>query len=244
MQVVCHETREVYDQTFYNGKKESEIPCIRQLLDGILGTQNISLDALHLNPETTGMIEEKNGHYLIGLKANQKELHDDMVKLSNQKTPLNSLQEVEKGHGRINKWEYKSYVIEKEYFDERWSKSNFQTLIQVERTSYECKTQKECAETSYYISNLKISNIKDHELFNAVRRHWKVETNNYVRDITLKEDNLKTKEEAISKVLACGRTFVVNLLNKLKPINMRAQLESFADNFQELMLWMTEMKVL
>lgn len=244
VQAVCHETREVYSQTFYNGKKESEIPCIRELLSGVLGTQNISLDALHLNPETTSMIAEQDGNYLIGLKENQKELHDDMVKLSEQKTFIKSLQEVEKGHGRIDKREYKSYAVGNEYFDERWAQSSFQTLIKVERTSYECKTKKERAEISYYMSNLKISDEKEHELFNAVRNHWKVETNNYVRDVTLKEDNLKTKEAAISKVLACGRTFAINLLNKVKPTNMRAQIESFADNFQLLMLWMTDMKVL
>lgn len=244
VQVVCHQTREVYSQTFYNGKKESEIPCVRQLLDGLLGTQNISLDALHFNPETTGMIAEKEGNYLIGLKENQKELLDDMTKFSEQKTSIKRHQEIEKGHGRIDKWEYKSYAIETEYFDERWVKSNFQTLIKVERASYECKTQKERAETSYYMSNLKISDEKEYELFNAVRNHWKVETNNYVRDVTFKEDNLKTKEATISSVLACGRTFAINLLNRIKPTNMRAQIELFADDFQSLMLWLSEMKVL
>ena len=190
------------------------------------------------------MIDEKNGNYLIGLKENQKELHDDMAKLSEHRTPINNNQEVEKGHGRVDKWEYKSYALDKEYFDERWTKSNFQTLIKVERTSLECKTKKERVETSYYMSNLKTSNEKEDELFNAVRNHWKVETNNYVRDVTFKEDNLKTKESVISKVMACGRTFAINLLSKIKPTNIRAQLEFFADDFQVLMLWMTEMNVL
>lgn len=244
VQVVSHETRNVHSQAFYNGKKESEIPCVRQLLDGELCTQKISLDALHLNPETTSMIEKKEGHYLIGLKENQKELYDDMSKLSKQKISIKSHQEVEKGHGRVNKWEYENYAINEEYFDERWSESNFQTLIKVERTSFECKTNKESVETSYYLSNLKASDEKEQELFNAVRNHWRVETNNYVRDITFKEDNLKTKESVISKVLACGRTLAINLLNTLKLSNIRAKIEAFADDFQALMLWMTEMKIL
>jgi hypothetical protein len=33
-------------------------------------SQKISLDALHLNPETTTLIHENKGNYLIGLKDN------------------------------------------------------------------------------------------------------------------------------------------------------------------------------
>ena len=190
------------------------------------------------------MIDKNDGNYLIGLKENQKELLDDMAKLSEKKAPIQSYQELEKGHGRIDKREYKSYAIDEEYFDQRWDESNFNTLIKVERTSFECKTEKTSAETSYYMSNLKISDEKENELFIAVRNHWKVETNNYVRDVTFKEDNLKTKEVAISKAMACSRTFAINLLNKTKTKNMRAQIESFADDFQKLMLWLSEMKVL
>lgn len=244
VQFVSHQTRDVFSQAFYNGTKESEIPCIRQLLEGDLGSQNITLDALHLNPETTSIIDRKGGCYLIGLKENQKELYDDMEKLSQTKPPISRQQDEEKGHGRVSKWEYKSYAIGSEYFDERWNKSNFQTLVKVDRTSYDCKTKKESKEASYYVSNfITLTENKD-VLFHAVRNHWKVETNNYVRDVTFKEDKLKTKETLISKTLACGRTFAINILNKKKPINMRAQLESFADDFQKLMGWLAEMKVL
>lgn len=244
VQFVSHEDREVYSQAFYNGKKESEIPCIRQLLDCMLGTQKISLDALHFNPETTSIIEQKKGNYLIGLKENQKELHDDMAKLGDQKAPTTSFKELEKGHGRVDEWEYESYEVEKEYYDPRWDKSNLQTLIKVKRTSYECKTAKNRSEVSYYMSNMKIADAKENELFTAVRNHWKVETNNYVRDVTLKEDKLKTKETSISNIMACTRTLVLNLLNKKRSPNMRAQLELFADDFQMLMRWLSEIKVL
>lgn len=244
VQFASHQTRDIFSQAFYNGTKESEIPCIRQLLEDDLGSQNITLDALHLNPETTSMIAKKGGHYLIGLKENQKELYDDMEKLSQTKKTTHSLNDEEKGHGRVSKWEYKSYEIGVEYFDERWNKSNFQTLVKVDRTSYDCKTKKESREASYYVSNLKTLNESKDVLFKAVRNHWKIETNNHVRDVTFKEDNLKTKETIISKILACGRTFAINTLNKKKLINMRAQLESFADDFQMLLRWLTEMKVL
>lgn len=70
VQAVCHQDRETHAETFYDGKKESEIPCVRALLKAGLSTQKSSLDALHLNPETTKIINKNKGIYLIGLKEN------------------------------------------------------------------------------------------------------------------------------------------------------------------------------
>lgn len=244
VQAVSHHDRTVYGQAFYNGQKESERPCIRQLLDGALGSQKITLDALHFIPETIKQIEKQEGIYVIGLKENQRELYDDMVKTGQTAKPVNQLQEIEKSHGRIDKRTYRSYVIENDFFDERWSGANFQTLVQVERTSMQFKSKAESQEVSYYISNAKIKDKNDNELFRAVRGHWNVETNNYVRDVTFKEDGLRTKESTISKVMASCRTLTLNLLNKIKPKNMKAKLEEFADNFEVLLNWLSEVKIL
>ncbi len=32
------------------------------------------------------------------------------------------------------------------------------------------------------------------EIAQAIRRHWQVETNNHIRDVTLKEDEMRTKK--------------------------------------------------
>ena len=67
----------------------------------------------------------------------------------------------------------------------------------------------------------------DFELFDAIRGHWNVETNNYIRDIVLREEQLKTKEPLIAKNIASCRTILLNLLYQLKPKNMKAKLEEF-----------------
>jgi len=65
VQLVKHDDREVLGQSFYNGKKESEKPCLRQLLkDSGASNQKITLDALHLNPLTTNLINEEEGIYM------------------------------------------------------------------------------------------------------------------------------------------------------------------------------------
>lgn len=245
VQAVEHKDRITYGENFYNGKKESEIPCVRDLLKAGFADQKISLDALHLNPETTQLIQENQGSYLIGIKENQSELLEELISLTNLIKPNNTQDdEAEKGHGRVDKRIYKSININDVSFDSRWKNSGFQTLVWVERSSYNCKTKLETQEISYYISNLKRENEIGNELFEAVRNHWKIETNNYIRDVSLNEDKLRTKLTKVSKILACCRTVVVNFLSKEKLENIKAQLELFADDFQVLIKWMKKMKFL
>lgn len=243
VQLVRHDDREVLGQNFYNGKKESEKPCFQDLIrETGSANQKITADALHLNPKTTTPIAEANGIFLIGLKGNQKELLEDMEKSTTYLSPVNELVTIDKGHGRLEKRTYFHYEIEKEYFDKRWSKSKFQSLFKVERNRLELQTGKHSFEISYYISNGKYTKKEDY--FGAIRRHWSVEVNNHIRDVTLKEDDLKTKKKEITKCLASCRTLAIKLLNKVKTKNMAAQLELFQDDFHVLLLWLREIKFL
>ena len=74
--------------------------------------------------------------------------------------------------------------------------------------------------------------------------YWQVEVNNNIRDTTFQEDQLKTKEKSISKVLAGLRTLSLALLNKLKPKNRVAQLEKFEDDFQSLLKFLNQVNFL
>jgi predicted transposase YbfD/YdcC len=245
VQAVEHKERIAYAEKFYNGKKESEIPCVRELLKEGFFDQKITLDALHLNPETTKLIAENQGTFLIGVKENQPELLEELKWLSQLVKPNKvQIDEPEKGHGRIDNRTYKSITINDVEFDSRWKQSGFQTLVWVDRNSYNCEKQQETQERSYYISNLKQENENENELFKAVRNHWKIETNNYVRDVSLKEDKLRTKFTKVSKIMACFRTVVINFLTKEKLVNIRAQLDLFVDDFQILMQWIKDRKFL
>jgi len=198
VQLVSHEDRQVAAQSFYNGTKESEKPCLRALIQvsGLI-SQQITADALHLNPETTEPIEQGGGVFLIGLKENQKELLQDMKDHIACFNSVVQKQTVEKGHGRIDIRQYTAYDVEGEYFEERWNKSGFTTLIVVERSRNSLKTNTLTDETSFYISNAKSKEYEDY--FAAIRNHWSVEVNNHYRDVTLKEDQLRTKKSQLQE---------------------------------------------
>jgi predicted transposase YbfD/YdcC len=85
------------------------------------------------------------------------------------------------------------------------------------------------------MSNQPISKTNKDELFHAIRNHWQVETSNHIRDVTLNEDNLKTSKKRISRIAAGVRTLTISILSKMNVKNIKAQLEKFADNFQNLL---------
>jgi hypothetical protein len=60
----------------------------------------------------------------------------------------------------------------------------------------------------------------------------------------LAEDDLRTKSQTVSQIMSNLRTLVVNLLKRLKPKNMAAQIDGFADDFNTLIQFMTQQMVL
>lgn len=203
VQLVSHKTHQIAAQGYYNGKKESEKPAIRDLLkqSGMLN-QKITLDALHFNPATLSSIHQAQGIYIVGLKENQKELLADMTKATGYLPPLFAYKTLQKGHGRIDSRQYTLFNVKQEYFDERWEQTGLSTLIKVERQRFDTKSRNESKEISFYMLNqVPDSPNLAQQYYNAIRHHWSVEVTNHVRDVTLKEDKLRTKKTIVLRQL-------------------------------------------
>lgn len=192
VQAVKHETGRTVAQNYYSGQKESEVPTVRQLLeDNHLAGEKISLDALHCKPKTLEIITQAGGKYLVGLKENQKQLLNQVIKTSENQAILWQETKTKKEHGRIESRSYEFCDILEMGKDERWKNSQIRTGIKVTRQREAVKTGKKSVETSYYLSN-EVG--KYEELAQAIRGHWQVETNNHLRDVTLKEDAMRSKK--------------------------------------------------
>ncbi len=192
VQAVAHENGQTTAQDYYCGKKESEVLIVRKLLErDKLAKQKISLDALHCKPKTLLKITKKGGKYLVGLKENQKQLLKKVIKTSENQAILQEFSGVEKGHGRIETRRYEFYDLLEVEKDERWETCQIRTAIKVIRGRDELKTGKRSQETSYYVTN-EVGNYE--EISAAIRGHWRVETNNHLRDVTLKEDRMRSKK--------------------------------------------------
>lgn len=197
VQAVSHEERQVAAQDYYSGEKESEVPIVRKLLsENELATQKISFDALHCKVATLEIITQKGGKYLVGLKENQKELKKQVALAMENQSCLMRIKTEEKGHGRIESRIYQFYDVMELEKDERWKDCQIKTAIKVKRERIELKTGKTSVEESYYLSN-EIGRYE--ELAQAVRQHWQVETNNHIRDVSLKEDKMRSKKRSYNK---------------------------------------------
>lgn len=197
VQAVSHEDLQVAAQDYYAGEKESEVPTVRKLLrDNGLSKQKVSLDALHCKVATLEIITQEGGKYLVGLKENQKQLKKQISLAMANQSCLMRIKTEEKGHGRIETRNYHFFDVLELEKDERWKDCQIKTAIKVKRERIEIKTNKTSLEASYYLSN-EVG--KYEELAQAVRQHWTVETNNHIRDVSLKEDRMRSKKRSYSK---------------------------------------------
>lgn len=241
----AHSQSRILLQSFYSGKKESEVILARQMLSlHGLWSRNLALDALHLNPTTLKLSQDAQGTYLVGLKDNQPEM------LAEAKRWLPTLPVLartgacyEKGHGRVDGRAYTAYDMSGIYMDERWEGCGLSTLVVVERERRDMKTGHDSREEAYFVSNLSLK-VNPGCLFKAVRGHWGIEAYHNVKDCTLREDGLRSLKEGVQKISSDLRGMVVNLLKKLEVKNMKAQLEAFSDDFYSLITILTKERIL
>jgi predicted transposase YbfD/YdcC len=231
---VTHTTRTIQAQRPMTGPKDSEITAARDLLrETGLDEGKVTLDALHFNPKTTRQIHLAGGLYVIQVKDNQPELKEQLIRWAARVRPLGQLSTSEKAHGRLETRQGTLVALANLAVDPRWAASGFQTLVVMERQTLEVASQKRSAEASYYVSNLQVAPEQQPaqaDLFNAIRGHWSVEADNYIRDVTFREDDIKTKNGNQGHILAGLRTLAMGLLRKTNIQNFRAALDDFADN--------------
>lgn len=197
VQAVAHDNLQVAAQDYYSGEKESEVPVVRKLLGKSgLASEKISLDALHCKPATLEIIAAGKGKYLVGLKENQKQLRKQISRAIENQTYLFKTCTQEKGHGRIEVRKYEFHDVLEMKKDERWETCQIKTAIKVIREREELKSGKSSCEESYYLSN-EMGNYE--EMAEAIRKHWSVETNNHIRDVSLKEDKMRSKKRIYRK---------------------------------------------
>ncbi|MCK5355893.1 MAG: ISAs1 family transposase [Methyloprofundus sp.] len=246
---VDHDTREVLAQARQCGDKSSEIPVVRELLKGsCLEKQKVSLDAHHFNPMTTAQIHQAKGIYLTQVKENQAIFLKQCKLLSTQFTPLAETKSHEKAHGRVTTRRAQLFSLDSLSLDSRWKSSGLSALIVMERETVEIAKQKTTFDTSYYVSNSEIepSSIKalTKEVACAIRCHWGVESNNWIRDVTFNEDHIKTKAGNQAQIMALLRGLAIELIRKTSPKNFQAAIENLSDSIANLESMLRQVKFL
>lgn len=231
---VSQTERQTVAQKPMHGSKASEITTVREMLaETGLEKRKVTLDALHFNPTTTRQIHQAGGVFIIQLKDNQPTLLAQMSQEAAEAVPLSTITTSEKGHGRLEIRQGTFFNIDHLALEPRWAESGLATLIVMARRTTELATQKASAEVSFYLSNAPLEKRDEpgpQELFTAIRQHWSIEADNYIRDVSFQEDQVKTKNSNQGQVLASLRTLAMRLFRKANIPNFRAALEDLSDN--------------
>ncbi|MGB1243017.1 MAG: hypothetical protein ACPG49_10880 [Chitinophagales bacterium] len=78
----------------------------------------------------------------------------------------------------------------------------------------------------------------------AVRGHWQVENDNQVRDVTFKEDYLKTKDKELAKILASLWSAAIGIVKMTNTKNYKAQIEFFQDTPEQMIEFLRDIHFL
>lgn len=207
--------------------KSNEITAIPQLLE-LIQVKNclISLDAMGCQVDIAKKITDLGGDYLFSLKGNQGTLKDnvehffeDMIGMNWEGFDYEYVENVEKGHGRIDS--RKVYLIKAdEEMKEKWN--NINSLVLVISTR-EIKG-KESTEHRYYISS---SPMKVNEMSAAIRRHWSIENGfHWSIDVGFREDRQVAQLGNLAENLAVLRRIAFNYLNQIDRSDCRLSIEN------------------
>ncbi len=233
---VTHDSRVVVGQARQTGTKSSEIPVVRELLKSTgLEKQKVTLDAHHCNPTTTAQIQQAGGRYVVQVKENQPTLLEQCRNLGAKGELIDQDVDHEKAHGRITTRQARLFSMESLRLDTRWADSRLTTLVVVERETLEVSKKKTTFETSYYVSNRKMDPDTTRaqgakEMARVIRGHWGVEADNYIRDKTFKEDDVKTKSGNQAQIMGRLRSLAMSLIRNTGTKNFQATIEKFVDS--------------
>jgi len=231
---VGHEGREILAQRRMSGPKVGEVNAARKLLrETGLEASEVTLDALHLNPTTTAQIHQADGTYLIQVKENQPALRAQVKDWARRRMPLGSVITRDRAHGRVESRRGTLVSLDGMHLHRRWRESGLRTLIVLERETVQLNSGKTTTETSYYVTNRQVTKDAPAEhrtLVEAIRNHWRVEADNNIRDVTFREDSIRTRDGNQGQILASLRTFAMRLFRSVNVVNFQAKLEGLNDS--------------
>lgn len=211
----AHEAGLVLAQRAVEGKSNeiTAIPDVLNLLeiDGAI----VTIDAIGTQKSIARKIIAKKADYLLALKGNQKALHDDVVEFfSDQEltTACPRFEDTSFGHGRIEERHCRVTAAEDWLIDHHPEWDNLRSIAEVTVRRTHKKTGETSCQTRYYISSLQPDPAI---ILAASRSHWSIENNvHWQLDVSLREDNSRTRKDHSARNLAMIRRAVLNMARR------------------------------
>jgi predicted transposase YbfD/YdcC len=201
-------------------EKSNEITAIPELLQSLsLSGCVVTIDAMGCQKEIVQEIQKQKADYVIALKGNQGDLHQEVrqyfewaAHLPPHEQQLETFETLEKGHGRLETRRCQ-VTADIAWFAQKGDWAGLQSIVMVE-AEREIVGQEATRERRYFISSL-AANAAAH--LHAVRSHWQVENSlHWVLDVAFREDACQVKNVTGATNLAVLRKIALNFLNQEK----------------------------
>jgi predicted transposase YbfD/YdcC len=173
-------------------EKSNEITAIPELLNMInIESAIITIDAMGCQREIAKKIIDKNGDYILALKGNQGNLHDEVVDFFEKtKHPefahyiCQTDTQYEKDHGRIEN-RHCTTIMNLDWLFETSKWKNLKTIVRIKCVVIH--DGKETTEERFYITSLDGQNAE--QINHAIRKHWHIENKlHWILDVIFRED--------------------------------------------------------
>jgi predicted transposase YbfD/YdcC len=197
----------------------NELGTIHDFLDElVLNGRVVTLDALYTQQNVAQAILDKDGEYLMRVKANQPRLLKDLETWFNDPLPLNQADNVVcrhtvKGHGRLVQYTLTTTEALNHYllYELGWPRVG--QVFRIERRCTNLRTQQVVTQTHYAITSLNFQQANPATLLTLWRQHWDVENKgHWILDTVFGEDDSKARKEHLPEALSVLRRAVVTLL--------------------------------
>ena len=193
--------------------KENEIPNYQVMLDKLdIKDAVVSIDAMGCQTAVAEKIREKEGHYFLAVKDNQKYLHDAIIEAFKFNNPFNEAVEMEGDHGRVETRTCR--ILPADIIWDNEIRNKWKDLTMIVELESEV-TQKKTGETTktkrYYISN---ENFPKAAYYNMLARgHWTIENLlHWHLDVTFLEDASRARKGNAAQNLSLIRKLALQVV--------------------------------
>lgn len=194
--------------------KSNEITAIPKLLSRLdIAGATVTIDAMGCQSKIAQQIVDQGANYVLSLKGNQGNLHEDVeTYFTSRLSPEVLVETYDGGHGRIETRALRA-TDDIHWLKDRHNWPGLKSIIAVTATRE--MSNKTTCETRYFVSSLSASDPA--KLEHAVRAHWAIENNlHWVLDIAFDEDQNRTRQGFSAANLSIIRHIALNLIKNEK----------------------------